>query len=199
MAADQAGKAGRSQGPRAQVALRVAAPRAAHAARVLRAVAADWTARVGGGELSVSLVTDREMRRINRAWRGKDKPTDVISFELGVPGGPLGEVVISLDTARRQAKEGGWPLSHELRRLLAHGIVHCRGYTHHDPGSAARMAAAERRLLAREGMVGEAFSGLRRGGVAGGASPSHKRRPARAGAPRKKRKPERLARPWVSR
>ena len=155
MATAQRRKAGHPERPRARVSLRIAAPRAAHAARVVRAVAADWTLKVGGGELSVSLVTDRGMRRLNRAWRGKDKPTDVLSFELGVPSGPLGEVVISLDTARRQAKEGGWPLSHEIRRLLAHGIVHCRGYDHDNERNAGLMAAAERRLLGRRGMVGD--------------------------------------------
>lgn len=96
----------------------------------------------------MSLVGDREMRRLNREWRGKDRTTDVLSWEPG-------EIVISIDTARRQAREGGWSLSKELRRLLAHGIAHCRGYDHLKPADARRMAAEERRLLGEAGMVGE--------------------------------------------
>src|ERR1700682_6028258 len=92
-------------GRQMQVAVRVAAPRGAYAARVLRAVAAEWTLKVGGSELSISLVTDREIRRLNRAWRGLDESTDVLSFELGVPGGPLGGGGISLETARPHARD----------------------------------------------------------------------------------------------
>jgi len=118
-----------------------------HARRLLRGL------RLGGSELSVVLVSDREMRGLNRRWRGKDRPTDVLSFPLN-DSRALGDVVISLQTARRQSREGGWPLAAELRRLLAHGILHCRGYDHGDARQARKMAAAERRLLGKEGMVG---------------------------------------------
>jgi probable rRNA maturation factor len=66
-------------------------------------------------------------------------------------------VAISLETARRQAREGGWSLAAELRRLVAHGLLHCVGHDHERPGDARRMAAAELRLLGRGGMVGEAL------------------------------------------
>ena len=138
--------------PRVQVALRVAAPGAAHAARVLRAAAREQLARLLLAEVSLSLVTDREMRALNRKWRLKDAPTDVLSF----PMAPVGDVVISLDTARRQAREGGWPLAAELRRLLAHGLLHCLGHDHQRPAAARRMAKAEEKLLGRKGMVGRA-------------------------------------------
>ena len=121
-----------------------------HAAAVLRAAARRWV--TSREELSIALVTDREIRRLNLRWRRKDRPTDVLSFPLEEPGN-LGDVVISMDTARRQAKEGGWPLAAELRRLLAHGILHCRGYDHESAADARRMAAAERRLLGRTGLV----------------------------------------------
>jgi len=111
---------------------------------------------LGRESVSLSLVGDGEMRRLNRLWRGKDRTTDVISFPFG-PGPFLGDVVISLDTARRQARR--WPLSVELRRLLAHGMCHCQGHDHEKPADAARMAAAERRLLGSEGMVGETLRG----------------------------------------
>lgn len=134
-----------------QVAVRV--PKGRHAASVVRAAARRWVRE----ELSIALVSDREMRALNRRWRGMARPTDVLSFPL-LERDSLGDVVISLDTARRQAREGGWALATELRRLLAHGILHCRGYDHEQRAEARRMAAAERRLLGSEGMVGASLT-----------------------------------------
>jgi probable rRNA maturation factor len=147
-------KAVRSRSARVHVAVKVRD--GAYAAAVLRAAGRGWVAR--GEELSIALVTDREMRSLNFRWRKQDRPTDVLSFPLAEPG-ILGDVVVSIDTARRQAKDGGWPLAAELRRLLAHGVLHCRGYDHESPADARRMAAAERRLLGRSGMVGASLSG----------------------------------------
>jgi len=70
----------------------------------------------------------------------------------------MGDVMNSLDTARRQARQGGWSLSAELRRLLAHGLLHCLGHDHHTAPQARRMAAAERRLLGERGMVGDSLA-----------------------------------------
>ena len=138
--------------------------------RVLKAAAHQFLTalKLADRELSVLVVTDRAIRVLNREWRGKDKPTDVLSFglsgsrkpEAGSPkaGQPIGDVVISLDTARRQASEGGWTLQVELRRLLAHGLLHCLGHDHETPRQAKQMAAAERSLLGEDGMVGDAFS-----------------------------------------
>lgn len=122
---------------------------------MLRAAAREFLPKLQRESVSLLLVGDRQMRRINREWRGKDEPTDVISFPFG-PGPFLGDIVISLDTARRQARD--WPLATELRRLLAHGMCHCQGYDHQKPGEAARMAAAERRLLGAPGLVGRSLS-----------------------------------------
>ena len=138
-----------SRTPADRVEVSVKVPGGRYAASVLRAAARGWVRE----ELSVALVSDREMRGLNRRWRGKDRPTDVLSFPLN-DSRALGDVVISLQTARRQSREGGWPLAAELRRLLAHGILHCRGYDHGDARQARKMAAAERRLLGKEGMVG---------------------------------------------
>ncbi len=114
-------------------------------------------------ELSLVVETDRGIRALNASHRKIDRPTDVLSFpQLGprpTPHAPrpiLGDVVISLDTARRQAAERGASLSDELRRLLAHGLLHLCGHDHHAPRAAARMARAEERLLGRAGMVREA-------------------------------------------
>ena len=134
-----------------QVAIRVRG--GGHAASVLRTAARRWVRE----ELSIALVSDREIRALNRRWRGKDRATDVLAFPLLEPRS-LGDVAISLDTARRQAREGGWPLATELRRLLAHGILHCRGYDHERAADARKMAAAERRLLGAKGMVGDSLS-----------------------------------------
>jgi probable rRNA maturation factor len=112
-----------------------------------------------GVAVAVTLTTDRRIRALNRRWRQKDHATDVLSFPGGPPPpgwpGPLvlGDVVISLDTARRQAKEQGRGLGGELDRYLTHGFLHLLGHDHHRPAPARRMAALEDRLLGTPGMV----------------------------------------------
>ena len=107
---------------------------------------------LGGAELSVLLVSDAEMQRLNRDWRGKDRPTDVLAFaqgegDGGTPDGLLGDVVISVDTARRQARSGRRPLDREAERLLVHGLLHLLGYDHERSArEAARMKRKEREL-----------------------------------------------------
>ncbi|MCP3144771.1 rRNA maturation RNase YbeY [Pyxidicoccus xibeiensis] len=116
-----------------------------------------------GCELSLSLVDDRAIRRLNRTWRNKDKATDVLSFPAGdLPKGtpgpkPLGDVVISLDTAKRQAKEYGRSLESEMARYLAHGLLHLLGHDHERPRDAKRMAALEEQLLGERGMVADSL------------------------------------------
>jgi probable rRNA maturation factor len=103
-------------------------------------------------ELSVLLVSDAEMRRLNRDWRGKDRPTDVLSFAQRDGGGAapenlLGDVVISVDTARRQARSGRRPLGREAERLLVHGLLHLLGWDHERSArEAAEMKRKEREL-----------------------------------------------------
>src|SRR5206468_6416365 len=108
---------------RGQRAPALAARLGRHARRLLRGL------RLGGAELSVVLVSDREMRALNRRWRRRDRPTDVLSFAQregagGAPDGLLGDVVISVDAARRQAAERGETLGREADRLLIHGLLH---------------------------------------------------------------------------
>jgi probable rRNA maturation factor len=84
-------------------------------------------------ELSIVLVSDAQIKRLNKLYRNKDKPTDVLSFPIGekVNGWLiLGDIVISVDTAKRQAQELGYSLEEELKRLLVHGLVHLLGYDH---------------------------------------------------------------------
>lgn len=103
-------------------------------------------------ELSILLCDDSTIHTLNRAHRRKNKPTDVLAFALRegepIPGaeGQLGDIVISLDTAQRQAREHDRTLWQEVSLLLAHGILHLIGYDHHT-------AAEERRMNARADML----------------------------------------------
>jgi probable rRNA maturation factor len=107
--------------------------------------------KLEGVELSLSIVDDRQIRALNRAWRGKDKATDVLSFPQG--DALLGDVVISLQTARRVARVLGVALEHELNLYLAHGLLHLLGYDHHRRADRERMARAEGQLLGAAGML----------------------------------------------
>jgi len=108
--------------------------------------------RLPDAELSVLLVSDRYMRAFNRRYRGKDRPTDVLAFAQAeghgrVPDGLLGDVVLSVDTARRQARDHGTTLARESERLLIHGLLHLLGYDHErSPAEARRMQRRERVL-----------------------------------------------------
>lgn len=103
-------------------------------------------------ELSILLCDDPTIHALNRTHRRKNKPTDVLAFAMRegrpMPGesGLLGDVVISLDTAARQAEELGRSLWDEVSWLLAHGLLHLVGYDH-------RTAAEERRMNARADML----------------------------------------------
>jgi probable rRNA maturation factor len=126
-------------------------PRGAGPGRRLRRRAAEYLEALGRGdaELSVVLTTDGRIRGLNRAWRGKDRATDVLSFPISEPPGAgslLGDVVISLDTAARRARADGRPVGEELDRYLAHGVLHLLGYDHErDDGAMRRMEARLRR------------------------------------------------------
>jgi probable rRNA maturation factor len=99
------------------------------------------------GEMSLVLAGDRLLHRLNRDYRGKDRPTDVLSFpgEGGEAG--LGDVVISVETAERNARAGGRTLARELDVLALHGFLHVLGYDHETDGGT--MDRLERRLRKR--------------------------------------------------
>jgi rRNA maturation RNase YbeY len=118
------------------------------AARLLRLLRVD-------AELSIALIDDAEMQRLNRAYRQRDRPTDVLAFAMrdGEDGALhpslLGDVVISLDTAARQAAARDASVGDEVRVLLVHGILHLLGYDHErSPAAARRMFRRQRALLA---------------------------------------------------
>lgn len=106
-------------------------------------------------ELSVSLVEDSEMAEMNEQYRGRSGPTDVLSFSL-LEGefaehnrGMLGDVIMGLGVAERQAAELGHSLDEELLRLLIHGALHLLGHDHEEDAEAEVMEAQERELLSR--------------------------------------------------
>jgi rRNA maturation RNase YbeY len=111
------------------------------------------TARLPNVEISLLLVGDRSMRELNRRYRGKDRTTDVLSFPMREGKGSLevsrmlGDIVISVPEAERQAHADGEPLPRAIDRLLVHGFLHLLGYDHERGGAEARrMEARERRL-----------------------------------------------------
>jgi probable rRNA maturation factor len=113
------------------------------------------------GELAVVLTGDRRVRQLNRDFRGQDRTTDVLSFPG--PGGSegLGDVVISVETAARNARDLGRSLAQELEVLALHGLLHVLGYDHdNDDGTMSRL---ERRLRRR--LLGSAPSGRSAGRV----------------------------------
>jgi rRNA maturation RNase YbeY len=103
-------------------------------------------------ELSVALVDDAAGAALNQRFRGRSGPTDVLSFSLlegphaRHRGRLLGDVVIALGVARRQARERGHPLADECLQLLIHGVLHLLGYDHARPAEARVMRAKERAL-----------------------------------------------------
>ena len=106
-------------------------------------------------ELSIVLCDDAFIHPLNRDYRGKDRPTDVLSFaqregEESDPDDPvLGDIVISVERAQAQADERGHSLETEMRVLLVHGILHLLGYDHEEDADAEEMEAEERRILSR--------------------------------------------------
>lgn len=110
--------------------------------------------RMPDAELSVLLCDDATIHALNSDYRSKDRPTDVLAFAMqeGEGGGLhpslLGDVVISVDTARRQASERGRPIVGEVTFLLAHGLLHLLGYDHQTDEEERRMSARTDALCA---------------------------------------------------
>ncbi|MAG32194.1 MAG: rRNA maturation RNase YbeY [Deltaproteobacteria bacterium] len=117
-----------------------------HAGVVLKAIGQSRA------QLSVALVDDREMEALNRRWRNEPRTTDVLSFSLvegdfaDHRGGMLGDVVISVETAARQAAERHRGLDENVARLLIHGVLHLIGHDHDSDEEARVMQREERRV-----------------------------------------------------
>jgi probable rRNA maturation factor len=115
-------------------------------------------------ELSVRLTGDEQVRALNAEWRGKDKPTNVLSFPLAEADdlgssegeGPelmLGDIVLARGVCEREAAEKAIPVETHATHLLVHGTLHLLGYDHHDEDEAADMEGREVRALARLGIA----------------------------------------------
>ncbi len=111
---------------------------------------ASWLASVAPsrvrGTVTIALVGDATMRRLNRRYAGNDRATDVLSFPADGPAGALGDIAIATGVARRQARNAGHSYARELRTLALHGLLHLLGHDHHtDNGEMARLESRLRR------------------------------------------------------
>ena len=119
----------------------------------LRRLAADLTARAGRPvALSVAVLDDTRMQTVNRESLGHDYPTDVLAFPMATEPVLMGEILLSADTARREAERRGHPAYHELLLYAVHGALHLLGFDDHDPAGRRRMRRAERAALAALGV-----------------------------------------------
>jgi probable rRNA maturation factor len=112
-------------------------------------------------ELAIILTDDAEQRRLNRDWRGIDRPTNVLAFPAWEAGSPipadapllLGDVMLAFETAVREAEEQGKPLADHLSHLIVHGVLHLLGYDHATDAEAAAMETLETSILASLGVA----------------------------------------------
>ncbi len=103
--------------------------------------------RVAGADANVVLAGDRLVHGLNARHRGKNKPTNVLTYESPAP-----EMVLALGVIRREAAAAGRRVGHHLAHLVVHGALHLQGHGHDHPGDARRMEMAESRLLHRLGV-----------------------------------------------
>ena len=118
-------------------------------------------------DATIVLTDDAEMAELNRTWRGKDAPTNVLSFPAGeVPGepGPLGDIVIAFETTERESNDENIAFADHVSHLVVHGVLHLLGLDHMQDDDAERMEALEIRALASIGVAdpykGESATGL---------------------------------------
>lgn len=118
----------------------------------------------GVDEVSLLLTDDAHQRDLNSQWRGIDSPTNVLSFPDGSPlpdgGRLLGDVVLALDTCRREAREQGKSLADHTAHMVVHGVLHLLGFDHEEAEEAAVMESLEVRLLAAMGIADPYAEGL---------------------------------------
>ena len=158
-AASERGRAGRSaRRPESAITVHgpgTGVPGASRLPGDLRRLAAE-AARLHGGpvQIDVQLLSDPQIRRLNRTHLGHDWATDVVSFPLSAPDAPLllGALAVSRDTARRESTRRGHAPYHELMLYVVHGTLHLLGHDDHAPRATARMRRAERELLAALGL-----------------------------------------------
>jgi probable rRNA maturation factor len=137
-------------------------------------------------ELSLVLSGDEQIHELNKTYRGKDRPTDVLAFPMregdfgrlhaALPSGLLGDVIVSVPTAKRQAKTAKRELLGEVTMLVAHGLLHLLGWDHETPAKDKKMRAETERLVA----AAESRDPARVAASARKARKTAKKRPKRA-------------------
>lgn len=107
------------------------------------------------GFVSVALSSDAIVTDLNGRFRGKPKPTNVLSFPAGdgAPDGQIGDIILGLETVEREAAEQSIPIEHHLQHLVVHGVLHLLGYDHETTADAERMEAIEIDILSKLGIA----------------------------------------------
>src|SRR4051794_22891948 len=119
------------------------------------AIPAKAARSTSGAELAIVLTNDSAIRELNRTWRGKDEPTNVLAFPIDPQAGPpclLGDIVIAYETLAREARGERKQFDHHLAHLAVHGFLHLCGYDHETARQAAAMERLETAILARLGI-----------------------------------------------
>ncbi|MBS0235110.1 MAG: rRNA maturation RNase YbeY [Proteobacteria bacterium] len=123
----------------------------AAAQAAFEAVEADGAPRF----VTVALSSDANVTDLNGRFRGKAKPTNVLSFPAGdgAPDGQIGDIILGLETVEREAREQGIPVAHHVQHLVVHGVLHLLGYDHETAADAERMEAIEIDILSKLGIA----------------------------------------------
>ncbi len=131
------------------------------AVRCACSATAEKTGVFAGREVTIALSSDAEVAALNAQYRGKNAPTNVLSFPAAdLPGGdcvfgarrPLGDIILAYETVAREAADDNKPPLHHLSHLVIHGLLHLAGYDHETDQEAARMEQIEREILAGLGV-----------------------------------------------
>ena len=129
------------------------------ATRAVNAAASCLDTTIADGAVDVVLSTDEEVADLNRQWRGKPKPTNVLSFPAAagmvLPPGepkPLGEIILAAGVIAREAAEQDKPLEHHFTHLVVHGFLHIMGHDHENDDEAEQMESLEKEILANLGI-----------------------------------------------
>lgn len=122
-----------------------------------KAAAAETGANFSGRDLSLLFTDDDEIGQLNADWRGKPKPTNVLSFPAasfpGAAAPPLGDIAFGFETVAREAQEAGLTLTDHISHLFVHGLLHLLGHDHEDDAEAEAMERLEVAILARLGIA----------------------------------------------
>ena len=141
---------------RAQVIVNGIRPNAEFSRAAKRGALAALRAEGASGDICIELTNDSVIHEYNRDYRSVDRPTDVLSFPafegeelIGLPDGHLGDIMISVETAERQARELGHSTPREIMFLAVHGTLHVLGYDHMLPDDEEIMTAKQREIIGR--------------------------------------------------